>query len=369
MIVVSLLRAIPIAARVAQTDDELRVEACGAEGSQSNLCRAIFDWTHNDTAAEVADAFHKPVNILLILLVAFFVNIILRFLIRRFTKRLASEEGTRAYRKFRHKTGIAKLDDTGALPEVRSSQRAKAMGSALRSVATFVVWTVAVLLVLGEVGLDLGPLIAGAGVAGVALGFGAQNIVKDFLAGLFIVVEDQIGVGDIVDLGPATGTVEAVTLRITRIRDVEGVVWFVPNGEIHRVGNMSQEWSRALLDIAVAYDTPVEQATDVIQRVADDVWRDPEWSGRLLAEPEVWGVEQFAADAVLIRLVMKTAPLEQWAVQREVRRRLKLAFDEAGIEIPFPQRTVWYRSGESDPEAAAEDEAEAEAGGEPGEGT
>lgn len=358
MMVTPLLRAAPMVTGLAQQADDPKVEVCGEPGSQSNLCSTVYEWTNNETAAEVADAFHTPANVVLILLVAFVVNMFLRFLIKRFTKRLASESGTRAISRFRRTTGMSRLDDTGKLPAVRASQRAKAIGSALRSVSTFVVWTVAALLVLGEIGLDLGPLIAGAGVAGVALGFGAQNIVKDFLAGLFIVVEDQIGVGDIVDLGPATGTVEAVTLRMIRIRDVEGVVWFVPNGEIQRVGNMSQEWSRALLDIAVAYDTPVDEASDVIKRVADEVWRDPAWSSRVLAEPEIWGVEQFGADAILIRLVMKTAPLEQWGVKREVRRRLKHAFDEAGIVIPFPQRTVWFRAEDADSESPLAGEVE-----------
>jgi small conductance mechanosensitive channel len=151
-------------------------------------------------------------------------------------------------------------------------------------------------------------------VLGVAIGFGSQSLVRDFLSGTFILVEDQFGVGDIVD---------------------------VPNGEIRRVGNMSQHWSRALLDIEVAYDTSVDHARAVIKRVADEVWRQDDG---VLEEPELWGVEQLGANGVMLRLVVKTTPSQQWSVSRELRERIKVAFEEEGIEIPFPQQTVWHRS-------------------------
>ena len=196
---------------------------------------------------------------------------------------------------------------------------------------------------LGEVGIDLGPLLAGAGVLGVAIGFGSQSLVRDFLSGTFILVEDQFGVGDIVDVGEASGTVEAVSLRTTRLRAIDGTVWHVPNGEIRRVGNMSQHWSRALLDIEVAYDTVVEHARSVIKRVADAVWAEDDG---VLEEPELWGVEQLGANGVMLRLVVKTTPSQQWRVSRELRERIKVAFDEEGIEIPFPQQTVWHKPAE-----------------------
>ena len=177
----------------------------------------------------------------------------------------------------------------------------------------------------------------------MAIGFGSQSLVRDFLSGAFILVEDQFGVGDIVDVGEASGTVEAVSLRTTRLRAIDGTVWHVPNGEIRRVGNMSQHWSRALLDIEVAYDTVVEHARAVIKRVADSVWSEDDG---VLEEPELWGVEQLGANGVMLRLVVKTTPSQQWRVSRELRERIKVAFDEEGIEIPFPQQTVWHKPAE-----------------------
>ena len=196
---------------------------------------------------------------------------------------------------------------------------------------------------MGEIGVNLGPLIAGAGIGGVALGFGAQSIVKDFLSGLFMLIEDHYGVGDWVDLGYASGTVEEVSLRSTTIRDIKGTVWHIPNGEISRVGNFSQLWSKALIDIEVSYDTDVRVAMGVMQRVADELWSDPEWGGDEVSEaPAVFGIQSLGASGVGLRLSVKTEPSMQWAVEREIRLRLKEAFDEAGIEIPFPQQTVWF---------------------------
>ncbi|MBT5138800.1 MAG: mechanosensitive ion channel family protein, partial [Acidimicrobiaceae bacterium] len=192
-----------------------------------------------------------------------------------------------------------------------------------------------------------------------ALGFGAQSIVKDFLSGLFMLIEDQYGVGDVIDLGYATGTVEKVSLRSTTIRDVNGTVWHVPNGEIARVGNYSQLWSRALLDIEVAYDVDLRFAQGVIQRVADEFWEDPEWGGdELMERPEVWGIQALGASGIAIRLAVKTEPSMQWATERELRLRVKEALDEAGIEIPFPQQTVWVRNQGEHLIADAPDQAE-----------
>jgi moderate conductance mechanosensitive channel len=220
----------------------------------------------------------------------------------------------------------------------------EALSTVLRSVVTFVVWTMALFLVLDQIGIDLGPMLAGAGILGVALGFGSQSLVKDFLAGVFILVEDQFGVGDTVDLGEAVGVVEVVSLRTTRLRSVDGTVWHVPNGEIGRVGNKSQHWSRALLDIQVAYTTDLTLARSVIQETADQVWREePE---TILEEPELWGVENLGAHGIEIRLVVKTQPSKQWEISRLIRERIKEAFDERGIEIPFPQQTVWMRMDE-----------------------
>jgi small-conductance mechanosensitive channel len=239
----------------------------------------------------------------------------------------------------RRRTPNALLDTE--VTSLRAEQRITALTSVLRSVASFVIFLIAGFLILGEIGLNIAPLLAGAGIIGIALGFGAQSLVKDFLSGLFILVEDQFGVGDIVDLDQQTaGTVEAVSLRITRLRAVDGTVWHVPNGEIRRVGNQSQHWSRALIDIEVAYDTDLDHAQAVIAGVAHEIASE---DSDVLDEPEVWGVEALGANGITIRLVVKTRPSEQYRVSRELRQRLKAAFEREGIEIPFPQQTVWHR--------------------------
>ena len=242
----------------------------------------------------------------------------------------------------------AVLSGTPLLTE-RRRQRTETIGSVLRSITSIAVFTIAGAMVLSELGFELGPVIASAGIAGVALGFGAQNLVKDYLNGMFMILEDQYGVGDAIDAGEASGIVEAVGLRTTRLRSVDGTVWHIRNGEILRVGNMSQGWSRALLDVSVAYDTDTDLAARVIKEVADSVWHDAELGKLVLEEPEVWGVENLGVDGIAIRLVVKTAPLEQWTVARELRRRVKTAFAERGIEIPLPQRSLWLRT---DPAAA-----------------
>jgi small-conductance mechanosensitive channel len=226
----------------------------------------------------------------------------------------------------------------------RSNARAETVGFVLRSFSSTAIWTIAVFIVLSELGINLAPLIAGAGIAGIALGFGAQSLVEDFLSGMFMLIEDQYGVGDVIDVGDAKGTVEKVSLRTTSIRDVQGTVWHFPNGEIRRVGNFSQLWSRALIDVDVAYEADTRLAQGVIQRVATELWEDPKWGEETVMEPpEVWGVQSLGGDAVQIRLVVKTKPSSQWEVERELRLRIKEALDEAGIEIPFGQRTVWLR--------------------------
>jgi moderate conductance mechanosensitive channel len=280
-------------------------------------------------------------RILLILFLALFVHLGVRRAITRFVKRIAETEP--GQRRSRLRKRAPSLVAESPFFAERARARAQTLAQVLRSIATAVIWSIALLTVLGEVGVDLAPLIAGAGIAGVALGFGAQSLVKDFLTGFFMLVEDQCGIGDIVDVGEAEGVVEGVSLRVTRVRDVSGTLWHVPNGQIERVANKSQEWSRALLDVAVDYSTSPDQASEVIKATADEMWRDEAWAGFILAEPEVWGVQDFGDDAMLIRLVVRTEPSEQWKVMRELRRRMWFAFQENGIEIPFPQRTVWLR--------------------------
>jgi small-conductance mechanosensitive channel len=305
------------------------------------ICREVLNRTDNRTLAETADfVIGTPLTILLIVLCALVANRVVGRTVKRGLQTLHSGA-------VRERIGAVRRRAPGALLEtevssLRAEQRINALTSVLRSVATFAIFTIAGFLILGELGLNLAPLLAGAGILGIALGFGSQALVKDFLSGLFILVEDQFGVGDIVDLdGSTSGTVEAVSLRTTRLRSVDGTVWHVPNGDIRRVGNKSQHWSRALLDIDISYDTDIDHAKSVIQRIADELWHERD---DILEEPEVWGVESLGPHSVIIRLVVKTRPSDQYAISRELRQRLKEGFEAEGIEIPFQQQTVWNRT-------------------------
>ena len=321
---------------------ETRLKAvCG--DSPGFFCREVLNRTENRTLAEISDLLlGKSLTIIAILVGAFILNRIVGGGVKRTLRSLHSGAVRESLGAVRRRTPGALLETE--VTSLRAEQRITALTSVLRSVASFAIFTIAALLVLGEAGANLGPLLAGAGIIGIALGFGSQTLVKDFLSGLFILVEDQFGVGDIVDLdGRTAGTVEAVSLRTTRLRAVDGTVWHVPNGDISRVGNQSQHWSRALLDIDVAYETDIDHAKDVIKRVADELCAERE---DILEPPEVWGVESLGPHSIVIRLVVKTRPSDQYPVSRELRQRLKEAFDAEGIEIPFQQQTVWNREDE-----------------------
>ncbi len=319
-------------------------EPCGAANDANALCTSVYRLTDNEAVARASDLLvARPAKIGVILLLAWIASRLLKRSIARFTRGLSDVRADVASAVDRTAGTLLR---TTSLPSARANQRAETIGALIGSVTTFAVWSIAALMVFGELGLELGPLLAGAGIVGIALGFGAQNLVRDFLSGIFMLIEDQFGVGDVIKAGPATGTVEGVSLRTTRLRDVEGNVWHIPNGTIDHVANKSQQWSRALLDIQVSYGTETAHALAVIERVAAEAWRDEPWSEEILEAPEVWGVESLDADGVTIRLVVKTKPLSQWKVARELRMRIKGAFDAEGIEIPFPQRTVWHRGDE-----------------------
>jgi len=223
----------------------------------------------------------------------------------------------------------------------RRVQRAKTLGTLLKSITSIVVFTIFGITAIAELGYPVGPLLASAGVVGVALGFGAQSLVKDFLSGIFMIFEDQYGVGDSVDLGEAGGTVEAVGLRVTRLRDVEGTVWYVRNGEILRVGNQSQNWARTVLDIPIALNQDLVRVQQVLQDVAHDLWEDDDFKHQIIEEPSVWGVQDLTPNWITVRVTLKTAPLEQWAVAREMRQRIKYRFDAEGIELARPTGQLW----------------------------
>jgi moderate conductance mechanosensitive channel len=313
----------------ASVNDPGLVNACGPKGEQSWLCSTVYRITGDSHAADVADALAKPIRIIVILLIAWIAVRITRVLTGRLVKHLSG-----GVEKLASMRGGVAFVDTGPMPQARRIQRAETIGAVLRSVVTIVIWSIALLTILEILGINLAPLIAGAGIAGVALGFGAQSLVRDFLSGMFMLMEDQFGVGDVVDTGVATGTVEGVSLRTTRLRDIDGVVWHIPNGTILRVGNKSQQWSRAVVDVPVAFEADTGVATDVIHGVAQGIWHEPDYASVILAEPSVLGVESLAPGRVVIRVVVRTQPQQQWRVERELRVRIKAALDAAGIALP-----------------------------------
>jgi Small-conductance mechanosensitive channel len=262
--------------------------------------------------------------------------ILLRWVLHRAIDRIVANALTRAARNEtqtpRRATRI--LAQATGLDEERKTQRAATMGAILKSSSTFVIFTLALLTVMATVGLPLGPLLASAGVGGVALGFGAQSLVKDFLSGIFMILEDQYGVGDVIDTGEAIGTVEDVTLRVTRLRDPSGIVWYVRNGEIVRIGNRSQGWSTAVVDIPVGYSESLETVLPLIRKVVHELDDSEDWKTRLLEEPVVAGVESMIGGVVTVRVIAKCAPNESFPVSREIRERVKAAFDGAGIRAP-----------------------------------
>jgi len=213
----------------------------------------------------------------------------------------------------------------------RTAARARTVGALLGSIATFIIFAVAAIVVLELVGLDVTPVIASAGVVGIAVGFGAQSLIRDFLTGLFMIFEDQYGVGDVIDTGQAIGTVEDVGLRVTKLRDENGVLWYVPNGAIQRIGNKSQGWAVANVEVPVAYSEDLERVREMLRGAAEALTTDPEWEGDVLAEPATCSVESMTPDAVLLRVQLRTQPLRQNEVARELRVRVKDALDAGGV--------------------------------------
>jgi small conductance mechanosensitive channel len=231
-------------------------------------------------------------------------------------------------------------------------QRTRTLLSLLRSMGRVVIWVMTLFMVLGALGLQLGPLLAGAGVVGLAVSFGAQSLVKDVISGLFILMENQFGVGDVVRLEGVSGSVERMTLRVVVLRDVHGVVHVVPNGEIKKVSNLTRGWARVVLDVAVAYKEDPDRVMAVMLDEGRRLYEDPQWRPLMLDEVQVPGIESFGEAGVTIRLLAKTLPLKQWEVARELRRRLKLRFDQEGIEVPFPSQTMYWGEGQSPAELA-----------------
>jgi small-conductance mechanosensitive channel len=321
---------------------------CGSE--PKFVCERVFEATGgNEALTQIADwLIGRPLSMLLIVFVAWIVTRVAQRYVRRLVTRIVAPDRDATARRL----AMIGIDNPtsimGAEADPRRHARATSISDVVGSSITVLIWVVAVILVIGEFGFDLGPFIAGAGIAGVALGFGAQSLVKDCISGLFMLVEDQYGIGDIVDLGEAIGEVEQVTLRTTVLRGLDGTVWHVPNGEVQRVGNKSQLWSVALVDVDVAYDSDLVAAKNLMLLTAIEVCASAQWSPDVLEEPIVLGVESLGADGITLRMIVKTSPGSQWALQRDLREALKASFDSAGIEIPFPQRTVWFRGNTTD---------------------
>ena len=287
------------------------------------------------------------ISVLVIVLAAFVLSYIAHRYFGRLIARVVAPDKATAARHLQklgdHATTFVSEPISISAPDPRRDARLASISLVVGSTTSVIIWSIAIIMALGETGLDLAPLIAGAGIAGVALGFGAQSLVKDCIAGLFMLLEDQYGVGDVVDLDEATGVVEKISLRTTVLRGVDGTVWHVPNGEVTRVGNKSQLWSVAVIDVDVAYDCDLASARQVILDGATELVASDEWSDAVLDEPQLLGVEALGADGITIRLTVKVEPGTQWGLQRALREAIKSALDRAGIDIPFPQRTIWVR--------------------------
>lgn len=287
------------------------IEACGDRPGL--VCEWVLDQTSSERWARLADwLVARPFRVAAILFGAWLLNRLVRRAINRSVAKLAEPRGS-------------------ARQKEQWAQRAATLGSVSRSATAAIIYTVAGIACLGELSIDLGPFVAGAGIAGVALGFGAQSLVRDFLAGSFILIESQYGVGDVINVGDVTGTVERVTLRTTVLRDAEEVLWTIPNGEIRRVANRSQRLSRATVDFRVAYDTDIDQAEQLLRQAADQLWSDPPAGATLFEAPAVLGIERFADNAIVLRVQTVAPPEAQPVLARELRARVKRAFDGAGI--------------------------------------
>jgi small-conductance mechanosensitive channel len=277
-----------------------------------------------------------PIRIVVIVLVALLLRALLRRMINRIVRPVHVGAVPRILRPFKERVeGSSLLESAGLLSE-RREQRAATIGSVLKSAVSFTILVIATLLVLSELQVDLAPFIAGTSIVGVALGFGAQNLVKDFLSGMFMMLEDQYGVGDVIDFEKATGTVEGVGLRTTRLRDVNGTVWYVRNGEVVRVGNKSQGFAQVVLDIPIDASADIDRASRAILAVSRAMRAEESWAPVFLTDPELLGVERMSRDETVLRLVARVRPPEQWRVARELRRRIRIRLDHLDIDTSLP---------------------------------
>lgn len=235
---------------------------------------------------------------------------------------------------------IRKLIKQGNQSKMAEEKRENTLIQVMSGVAYIFIWLIALMMILSEVGIAIGPLIAAAGVAGIAFGFGGQYLIRDLISGMFIILENQYRAGDVVCFDQICGSVEHITLRMTTLRDLSGTVHHVPHGEVKTVSNLSKGYSRVNLDIGVAYESNLEHVIEVVNKVGKQLAEDPDWKEHILKAPEFLRVDDFADSAIVIKILGDTLPIKQWEVTGELRKRLKIAFDKEGIEIPFPQRVI-----------------------------
>lgn len=284
---------------------------------------SLFDTAFFDTAFQWL--ITGGVRIVVIIIGAFIVIRIFKFIIRRSKDRIAA----------------------GGKADLEHSKRMETLARLLEATARVVILLAAFLMVLKEIGINIGPLLAGAGIVGLAVGFGAQSLVKDIISGFFILLENHMNVGDVVRIAGEAGLVESINLRVTVLRDLEGNVHVVPNGEISVVTNMTREWSRAVLVIGVAYKEDVDEVIGVLKEVGEELRADEDFGPKILEPMDVLGLDSFGNSSINIKLFFKTLPREQWNVAREFRRRVKKTFDARGIEIPFPHVTLYMGEAEN----------------------
>lgn len=283
---------------------------------------------HNETPAWITSFYADwgpLLRIILSILAALLLRALLQFGIGRVVKSI-----TKSVRKLEDIT-----KDESPLAQARLLQRTRTIASVLGNLATWGLTFAVISVVLTEAGVSTGAIIAGAGILGAGLGFGAQSLVRDLISGLFIVFEDQYGVGDSVDLGEAEGVVESVGLRVTQVRDLEGTLWFVRNGEIIRVGNQSQGWARAVIDVALEYQTDIAKAQEALTRAAQTI------DGKALGEPEIWGINALSGDQIVLRLVQKTKPEDKDYVARELRHAVKIELDKEKIKLASGANSIY----------------------------
>ncbi|MBL1215514.1 MAG: mechanosensitive ion channel family protein [Ignavibacteriae bacterium] len=264
------------------------------------------------------------IRIIIILVIAWVVMKVLLNFLRRLEKQLL-------------KKSVAEGE-----PPTESEKRVNTLVRLLKQAALLALWLTAFLVVLREIGVEIGPIIAGAGIVGLAIGFGAQNLVRDFISGIFITMENQVRVGDVAQINGTGGLVEKINFRTIVLRDLAGVVHIFPNGSIDTLSNLTKEWSAYIFEIGVAYKEDTDTVIDIMKEIGQKLLEDSKFGKLMLEEPEIFGVDKFGDSAVVIKGRIKTLPIRQWAVGREFLRRVKYAFDENNIEIPFPHRTVYF---------------------------